>query len=243
MIPILSVQEFSNACGHHWSAAHLLPFLTVFSFVSPMVTQWQDSVNNSAGLQAHVQRDPSHPTITPLQISSLLFNPACAHPSNIILLLLILQLLWVWICHTHIHIWYVFTALVLNYCTKYHHKSVCVYVCERQTSGLPQVGFIGAFSFNWNTHTRRQMGLLLKHTPSESNWCALWDANDIQMYSVQCVCASCSQRKPCPCMAESFQHFLSRSECHWNEQISHCKERECVSVWLMCISSLWGFVY
>lgn len=136
-----------------------------------MVTQWQDSVNNSAGLQAHVQRDPSHPTITPLQISSLLFNPAHAHPSNIIILLLVLQLLWVWICHTHIHIWYVFTALVLNYCTKYHHKSVCMCVWETDIRSLSSRFYwclffqlkhthTGRWASFWNTHHLSQTGVL-----------------------------------------------------------------------------------
>lgn len=124
--PVVITDSFSSAAVSHC-------LLVCFSQCDT-----QDSVNNSsrtAGTCA-ARSPPPHPTTTPLQIFSLLFNPAHAHPSNIIIHLLFLQLLWVWICQTHIHIWCVFRALALNYCTKHHHKSVCVYVRDRHQVSL-----------------------------------------------------------------------------------------------------------
>lgn len=163
-------QECGDACSHHWYS-------------------W---VNNSAGLQAHVQRDTPHPL--PLQLSSLLFTPAWAHPSNIIILL---QFLWVWICQTHSYFMYLHSISTNLLHQTSSQENVCLK--ERQTSDLSQAGFMAVFSFNWNTHMSRWASHWHTHHLSQTGM-LLWDANDIQMYSVQCVCASCSQRMLCPYM-------------------------------------------
>lgn len=146
-----------------------------------------------------IQQDCRHmcsetlPTPMPLQLSSLLFTPAWTHPSNILLLL---QLLWAWICHTHLYFMYLYSISAKLLHQTSSQENVCVKV--RQTSDLSQAGFMVVFSLNWNTHMNRWASHRHTHHLSQTGT-LLWDANDIQMYSVQC-CASCSQRMLCPYM-------------------------------------------
>lgn len=145
----------------------------------------------------------------------------------------------------HIHILCIFTALALIYCTKHHHKRMCVWRRGRHQISLKQVLWLSFLSTE--THTWADGPLIDTHTI----WVKLVCFYEMLMI-FKCIQCDASVQAA---LRGSHSHIWTRgsnTSCHalnatkMNRFHSANKERDCVCVcvpvWLMYIAVLWGFI-